>query len=231
MIATVRVANPADPTRYMTINARDYRVAVHGELWPKQAEGFTGILPTPEPTQMDPAVRDFAASLMFDILDMEQRAHGSGPAFSSLSPGQQLTFLRDKRTEFEDAKRSYLRSRQVSEKQAAEDAAEAAARDAAHAAQQSQQAAQQAPATQPVEPPAPPAAPQAPAAAAPAAQPAGNAPAGAPWAKAPAPPASPLTVEKGPGSKWYVMKDKAPVTPGFATKAEAEKAMAEVGKE
>jgi hypothetical protein len=44
----------------------------------------------------------------------------------------------------------------------------------------------------------------------------------------PNPPVEDLAVSKGPGNKWYVMRGNSPVTEGFATKAEAETAKANV---
>ncbi len=69
------------------------------------------------------------------------------------------------------------------------------------------------------QPEAPPPAPAAPEPTAP--------PAGTPsWAATPpAPPAGQPTVEKGPGSKWYVMRDGTALSEGFKTKAEAEGAL------
>lgn len=47
----------------------------------------------------------------------------------------------------------------------------------------------------------------------------------------PPPPVAEKSVEKGPGSKWYVMQAGKPVTEGFKTKAEAESQVAAAPKE
>lgn len=221
MLKTLRVANPADPTRFMTINAADYREAVHGALWPDQLPDFEGV-PAPAAQRMDPAVRDLAAGMMFDGLDMEALVNQQ-PPFSSLSPVQQLTHLRDKRQEFNEARTRFLRDRQVSDKERGE------LRPGFTTEQLASQGGEHTPPPAPAAPappaPAAPAAPTEKPAETPPAPPAP--PAGAPWAaKAAATPAKPaLTVEKGPGSKWFVMDGKEPKSAGFSTKAEAEKAL------
>ena len=229
MVKTLRVANPADPTQFMTINATDYREAVHGALWHTQAPDFEGV-PAPLPQRMDPAVRDLAAGMMFDGLDMEALTKRE-PPFSSLSPVQQLTYLRDKQQEFNEAKTRFLRDMQQRDREdreagmlaqghsSAPDLSEVSAQRTA-----AEQGAAPAAATQPPAAPAAPAAPTEKPAETPAAP-----PAGAPWAKAATAPAKPtLTVEKGPGSKWFVMDGKEPKSAGFPTKAEAEKALSEL---
>lgn len=242
MPSTVRVANPADPANFMTINTRDYRELVHGPLWSEQAEGFEG-LPAPEPQRTDPAVRDLAATVMYDMVDIKHAQEGK-PLFGTLSPGQQLTTLRDLHQEVKQAQREMRRRYQISDREQAERAAQQAdadrdtddsgqGGDTLSGGQNTTNSGQDTAAGgdgggdtvagaqggAQVPEPAP--------GATTAAQAGTN-----PWAGTPAaPPAQqqvPLTVEKGPGSKWFVMRGKDPVSDGYATKTEAEKRRSEI---
>lgn len=270
MIPTVRVPNPRDPSQYMRINAQDYRPMVHGELWPEQDEGFAG-LPAIKPQAMDPAVRDLAASLMVDSMDLMQ-SHKGQPSFSSLSPQEQLTILREAQRDMKESREKYHRANQVSDadlkrrrdEELKDEAARIASEDRAKVIE-AQRAQVIPPGVVPGQTPGWPldldsglplvltdaerAKLSADAAAVPtdgaetsqeafersAGQ--GNpaeAPATPSWAAQPAAPTpaeatgNTLSVSKGPGNKWYVMRGNSPVTEGFATKAEAETAKANV---
>lgn len=105
MIPTVRVANPADPRSFMTINAVEYRPAAHGPLWHEQAPGFQG-LPTVVPVLLSQAERDFAGTLFLEMVELRYSAEGKG-SFATLSPAERMVALRDLRTDFERDRRKW----------------------------------------------------------------------------------------------------------------------------
>jgi len=259
-LKTVRVAHPMAPDTFQIINAKDYREGVHGPLWHEQAPDFSpeDVVQKPEhAARRDPAVRDLAAAVMSDVMDTEARRKGH-PLFSTLSPQEQLTALRDVHNELKSSEANYAahRERQVAAHQAEQDAARAtqaeatrieaerqAREDAAREPKGGGQVLTEAIAAHNAEAAAPDAqtaqqrqVETAPAGTPPAAPaPAPAAPATAPaWAAptapaaAEAPDAAALRVEQGPGKKWFVMRGKDVVGAGHAKKADAEAEMAKL---
>lgn len=254
MIPTVRVANPVHKNEFMIINAADYRPAVHGPLWHVQAPDFAGI-PAPPVANYAKDERDFAGALMLEVMEMNAQAKGT--TFSGLSPEYRMVALRDARNEFEQARTEFQRSRQVSdgftiERELPEGAtlfeqAPTPVDDSIEARLATQNGdpgpngtlrttelvdpatgADPAPGLPPLgteapegggNPPSNPAQPETPA------------PAGTPsWASKPAVDPTAMRVEKGPGSKFYVMRAAEVLSEGFTTKAKAEDEMARLVK-
>lgn len=87
--STIRVANPAEPGSYMTINVAD--LAEAHVLWPEQAEGFVPLPPKAAIT--DPAVRDLAARIMIGLT--AERLKLSGEDWDALSDAERLRQLQD----------------------------------------------------------------------------------------------------------------------------------------
>lgn len=235
MIATVRVTNPSDPTKYMTINASDYRELVHGALWTEQAEDFAGLPPTPIVLYGQPE-RDFAGALMLEVMEMEHRAKGKD--FSTLSSAQRMTALRDARLDFERSRTAYERNQQVSQRDMFEQTTTvpvATATDWQAPIESTEAERSEAELVDPATgaeppPPLPPLGePVAPTQGTPETPPSNPNPPAAPatgtqpaWAAKPAAPANELKVEKGPGGKFYVRKGTEVLSEGFATKALAQ---------
>jgi hypothetical protein len=136
-VPTVRVVNPADPGRFMTINAADHRDE-HHELWPEQAEGFDpgDLRRSAAAGALDPALRDAAATLCLRIVAFRRRVEGE--SFAELTAGEQLAVLHEMSAEADRAEAAY-------EEDQRERATYEAAQREREAAEQSQQTGDDAP--------------------------------------------------------------------------------------
>jgi hypothetical protein len=110
MLRTVRVADPARPGEYKLINAQDYRLLVHGDLWHEQEPGFENLPPPAPAANYNDVETKEAARLAFDVLEFQHDREGK-QSFAAMTHAERMTVLRDTRQDVQRSRAEYLNQR------------------------------------------------------------------------------------------------------------------------